>query len=344
MLYIRHLNFCLIQIDSGEPNHSIEPPAEEERLNEPDEERPKERTNEPTMEDAAPIEPSVPIAGDDPSDKPEFPPQDADAERDEPQSPGQENVVSNLAPLVVRIDFALVNPHTGLHFALPDPVKFPYRWPHAHSSDLRSIFPCLDSLKDRGTWELEFIVPRMLERFDGAGFESHETVVVCSGEVVEQVLHPTDCFRKIVYCRLDVPTVTRSVAFAVGPFDLIPLDLYPDSAVDDAVANGNRSEPEAAGSISDAVYVLPTKAAEVGSTFTFLGQVESLLREAWRWMLIPLPPGNDVLQRLPDFLVSFFLFQSCRRGQHSRPNESRGNNRNIGEPLDCPAERHRANV
>ena len=52
--------------------------------------------------------------------------------------------------------------------------------------------PCVDNIWERCTWELEFVVPRYLE--ERAPIEDDEepndlvpTIVVCSGELVEQV-------------------------------------------------------------------------------------------------------------------------------------------------------------
>ena len=57
--------------------------------------------------------------------------------------------------------------------------------------------PCIDNLWEKCTWEFEFVVPRFLEepdlteRADGDDAddanELSPTIVVCSGELVEQV-------------------------------------------------------------------------------------------------------------------------------------------------------------
>jgi transcription initiation factor TFIID subunit 2 len=53
--------------------------------------------------------------------------------------------------------------------------------------------PCIDSIWEKCTWEFEFVVPRHLEESeDGTEEEddtqgSYPTVVVCSGELVQQV-------------------------------------------------------------------------------------------------------------------------------------------------------------
>lgn len=48
--------------------------------------------------------------------------------------------------------------------------------------------PCVDSLWERCTWELEFVVPRYLEGGEPSGDDNAFPVtVVASGELIEQV-------------------------------------------------------------------------------------------------------------------------------------------------------------
>jgi hypothetical protein len=73
------------------------------------------------------------------------------------------------------------------------------RIPHAYTTPscpdvARCWVPCVDSMWEKCTWEFEFVVPRYLEERDGDEPEEFEeqqgeytSVVVCSGELVEQV-------------------------------------------------------------------------------------------------------------------------------------------------------------
>jgi transcription initiation factor TFIID subunit 2 len=77
---------------------------------------------------------------------------------------------------------------------------------------------------------MEFIVPRKeggapIPEYDGEGSfeEKNGITVVCSGEVLEQVIHPTDPSKKIVHYSLSVPTPAPFIGFAVGPFEMIKL-------------------------------------------------------------------------------------------------------------------------
>lgn len=78
------------------------------------------------------------------------------------------------------------------------------RVPHVFTTPIspdsaRCWVPCVDNLWERCTWEFEFIVPRQLaERDDGGQYDADDelrdgdypTVVVCSGEFIEQVREP----------------------------------------------------------------------------------------------------------------------------------------------------------
>ena len=73
--------------------------------------------------------------------------------------------------------------------------------PHVYTTpsspdSARCWVPCIDNLWERCTWDFEFIVPRYLDERDAGSHLSDgdddgqgdaPTVVVCSGELVEQV-------------------------------------------------------------------------------------------------------------------------------------------------------------
>jgi transcription initiation factor TFIID subunit 2 len=76
------------------------------------------------------------------------------------------------------------------------------RVPHAYTTPsspdaARCWVPCIDNLWEKCTWEFEFVVARYLEERDQTVHDSDDdlddaldlspTVVVCSGELVEQV-------------------------------------------------------------------------------------------------------------------------------------------------------------
>ncbi|KAF1796919.1 hypothetical protein FB192DRAFT_1291393, partial [Mucor lusitanicus] len=85
-------------------------------------------------------------------------------------------------------------------------------------------------ISERCTWDMEFIVPRKddgaaVPEYDGEGSfdEVNGIMVVCSGDIIEQVIHPTDNSKKIVHYNLSVPTPAPFIGFAIGPFEMIKL-------------------------------------------------------------------------------------------------------------------------
>ncbi|KAI9251722.1 hypothetical protein BY458DRAFT_444054 [Sporodiniella umbellata] len=85
-------------------------------------------------------------------------------------------------------------------------------------------------MSERCTWDMEFIVPRKENKatipdYDGEGSfdEENGMMVVCSGDLIEQVIHPEDVTKKIVHYSLSVPTAAPFIGFAVGPFEMIKL-------------------------------------------------------------------------------------------------------------------------
>ncbi|KAI8070359.1 hypothetical protein BC940DRAFT_13700 [Gongronella butleri] len=122
----------------------------------------------------------------------------------------------------------------------------------------RAWLPCIDHISERCTWDMEFVVPRRMGKVSGASGSSHgdttsssaqavangddskaddagadgdgdssmdtdATVVICSGEIVDQVIHPKDPSKKIVRYNLSVPTAAPFIGFAIGPFEMIKL-------------------------------------------------------------------------------------------------------------------------
>ncbi|KAF8727766.1 hypothetical protein AX14_007043, partial [Amanita brunnescens Koide BX004] len=168
----------------------------------------------------------------------------SEAATPEPQTP----VISQLAqtvpefsPLVVNIAYSLRNPVDGFEFVLPT-ESHPYRVPHAFTTpsspdSARCWVPCIDNIWERCTWELEFVVPRYLEERSSTEDDDEPndlvpTIVVCSGDLVEQVAHPNNSNKTIFLFSQSVPTSVQHVAFAAGPFHLH--SIPPDSTADDA--------------------------------------------------------------------------------------------------------------
>ncbi|GLB35736.1 putative peptidase family M1 domain [Lyophyllum shimeji] len=161
----------------------------------------------------------------------------SEAATPEPQTPGfpHAQVVPEFSPITINITYSLRNPVDGFEFVLPTD-SYPYRVPHAYTTPsspdaARCWVPCVDNMWEKCTWEFEFIVPRYLEERE-VGQDDEEptdaipTLVVCSGDLVEQVAHPYNSNKTIFLFSQSVLTSVQHIAFAAGPFHLhtIPAD------------------------------------------------------------------------------------------------------------------------
>ncbi|KAJ8084704.1 hypothetical protein PM082_003480 [Marasmius tenuissimus] len=162
----------------------------------------------------------------------------------EPQTPGPQaqtsQVITEFSPIVVKIVYSIRNPVDGLEFVSATENQ-PYRVPHAYTTPscpdaARCWVPCVDNLWEKCTWEFEFVVPRYLEERDTDEDDTSElspTIVVCSGELVEQVAHPYNSNKTIFLFSQAAQTSVQHIAFAAGPFHLyqIPADVNADEAL-----------------------------------------------------------------------------------------------------------------
>ncbi|KAF8910047.1 TATA-binding protein associated factor Taf2 [Gymnopilus junonius] len=160
----------------------------------------------------------------------------------EPQTPGFSQSHASMpefSPIVIHITYSLRNPVDGFEFVLPSD-SYPHRVPHAFTTpsspdSARCWVPCIDNLWEKCTWEFEFVVPRYLEeRVDNDDDEPSDaspTIVVCSGDLVEQVAHPYNSNKTIFLFSQAVLTSAQHIAFAAGPFHL--LSIPPDNSAEE---------------------------------------------------------------------------------------------------------------
>ena len=81
-----------------------------------------------------------------------------------------ENMYTPYAPLLLRIEYELKNLRDGFTFVGCEPGDM--RYPHAYTTNTPSpgaaccLFPTLDGIHERWTWELEITVPRTIGDID----------------------------------------------------------------------------------------------------------------------------------------------------------------------------------
>ncbi|KAJ2745460.1 hypothetical protein GGI20_002167 [Coemansia sp. BCRC 34301] len=113
----------------------------------------------------------------------------------------------------VRIEFYLFDSQTGLVFQ----QNMAYTETRIHPlSVTRAWLPCIDSMRERSTWDLFFTVPACVEDSEEGGFLP--MTVVSVGELTSLVVHPRDPLRKIFRYVMSTATPACVLGFAVGPF------------------------------------------------------------------------------------------------------------------------------
>ncbi|KAH8094603.1 hypothetical protein BXZ70DRAFT_1009904 [Cristinia sonorae] len=169
----------------------------------------------------------------------------SEAATPEPQTPGPAQPsapIMEFSPITVRILYSLRNPADGVQFVLPSESS-PYRVPHVYTTPsspdaARCWVPCIDNIWEKCTWEFEFVVPRYLEQLDAASDDEetaegeYPTVVVCSGDLLEQVAHPHNSNKTIFLFSQSTLTSVQHVAFAAGPFHVHTIAADLSSAED----------------------------------------------------------------------------------------------------------------
>lgn len=189
------------------------------------------------------------------------------------------------SPIVIKIEYAVRNPTDGLQFVLPSDA-YPFvcvslllsfqtahlssqRVPHMYTTPssgdaARCWVPCIDNLWERCTWEFEIIVPRSLDADgDSPTGTNYPCVVICSGDFQQQILHPTDPDKVIFLFEQPVLTSVQHIAFAAGPFHVMPLVTK-----EEATANN----PQARAIPQMHAFCLPGHERHLQATVSFLPQ------------------------------------------------------------------------
>ena len=180
------------------------------------------------------------------------------------------------APISVRIYYMLEDVDEALQLVLPTP-EAPYRVPHMYTrptgaNSARCWVPCVDSLWERCTWDLEFVVPRRLASTTDEGEtseEEDEVMVICSGELVEHAVHPNSPEKSVFSYTQPVATSVQHMAFCAGPFVLGR--VVPEKAGKPGSAGSAGGEAGADG-VEMLAFCLPEHEHELGNTVGFTRQ------------------------------------------------------------------------
>eukprot|EP00158_Paraphelidium_tribonemae_P009272 Partr_v1_DN28819_c0_g2_i5_m33142 putative TAF2 RNA polymerase II, TATA box binding protein (TBP)-associated factor len=98
--------------------------------------------------------------------------------------------------------------------------------PFFYSNAAQPWFPCManDLLNpnNRCSWDIQVTVPLVSSAFDAA-----DNIVVANGDLLRQVVHPSDSAKKICFFHLSQAVSSAGVAIAAGPFVMLPLTGFP---------------------------------------------------------------------------------------------------------------------
>ena len=198
-----------------------------------------------------------------------------------------ETSLQRFTSLVIYAEFAIDNVRDGFQFVGVE--NGDRRYPHAYTvnspglSPPCCLFPCVDDLSSRCTWEISIRCPRTLgdvfrrkgrEHSTANGVsgskssttravgiasddESLDIVVACSGDMTDEILDTKDPTKKTVSFACSTPLAAQQIGFAVGPFEYVNLSEYRESDEDDQL--GRNAIPVHA-------FCLPNRADEVRNT------------------------------------------------------------------------------
>jgi transcription initiation factor TFIID subunit 2 len=127
-----------------------------------------------------------------------------------PSLPQPSALESVQPPLIVRIDFELVDPRGGVYFVLPDPEAYPLRAPHMYTcsvaSGARVWLPCVDLPTEQCTWEMTYTAEKSL-------------TVISSGTLLTQTLTPDETRKVWKFSSQNERWTASDLILCVGHFE-----------------------------------------------------------------------------------------------------------------------------
>ncbi|PYH47668.1 transcription initiation factor TFIID subunit TAF2 [Aspergillus saccharolyticus JOP 1030-1] len=199
-------------------------------------------------------------------------------------SKAAETSLPRFTALTMYIEFVTDNIRDGLQFVGVESGD--RRYPHAYTTNSLGygvgcpLFPCVDDPAARCTWEISIKCPCTLgDMFDrklqdqsnatssnrsnapgpyiASDDEALDVAVVCSGDLTDEIIDPTDSSKKTVSFACYSPLSAQQVGFAVGPFEYVNLADFRESDQDEQL--GQNAIPLHA-------FCLPGRADEVRNT------------------------------------------------------------------------------
>jgi transcription initiation factor TFIID subunit 2 len=159
--------------------------------------------------------------------------------------------VAKFTALIVTVEFVSKNIRDGLHLVnhRPGNGRYPYAYTRngAGPGTACCLFPCVDELQSRNTWDITIKCPRTIgdalrqhssvevtqpdsnllagesPPASKAIYYDREMVVLCSGEMTDEIMDKNDATKKSVSFSCSVLLSAQQIGFAVGPFEHVHL-------------------------------------------------------------------------------------------------------------------------
>lgn len=200
-----------------------------------------------------------------------------------------DTTVAKFTPLIVEIEFQSCHIRESVQFVSGRPGSG--RWPHAYtrsrlgSGGASAIFPCVDRLNFRCTWDISIRFPRtvrdaikqslpddstntgsngQVKEAARQSYEAKEMMVVCSGELTDDIVDKSDNTKRTMSFSCDQRLAPEQLGFAIGPFERVNLsDLRDAQEVEELGRNA----------VEMLAYCLPGRAEETKNTCLPMTQV-----------------------------------------------------------------------
>jgi transcription initiation factor TFIID subunit 2 len=188
--------------------------------------------------------------------------------------------VAKFTILTVIIEYSSKHIRDGLQFTRSRPGN--RRWPYAYTlakigpGAASCLFPCLDSLTQRFTWDISITCPKTVgdakkqaanqtwklttsddERSKSLDQDQMEMVVLCSGDKTDESTDVTNATKKVVSFSTAEPLSAQQIGFAVGPFEKVMLSDLRDAQEDESLGQN---------AVEMLAYCLPGRAKETRNT------------------------------------------------------------------------------
>ena len=164
-----------------------------------------------------------------------------------------DTTIAKYTPLTVSIEFSTLHLRESVQFVTGK--RGTGRWPHAYTSghaggaSASALFPCIDSLHARCSWDITITSPRTVgdaitqtlstdlarltleeKTQERAAYENKEMTIICSGKAGDETINKHDTTKKTAFFSSSEQLSAKQIGFAVGPFEKVNLNVFRDAS------------------------------------------------------------------------------------------------------------------